>query len=67
MVLGYVKVVDLVQLFVEGLVDIVDMVVIQKVGLMLGVDLLGGFGIEYWKCIVEYYKFNLMLVNDQVD
>lgn len=67
MVFGYVKEQDLVQLFVEGLVDIVDMVVIQKVGLMFGVDLLGGFGIEYWKCIGEYYNFNLIIVNDQVD
>lgn len=64
---GHVKAVDLVQPFVEGLADIVDMAAIQKAGLTLGVDPLGGSGIEYWKRIAEHYKLNLTLVNDQVD
>ncbi len=58
---------DLVQPFVEGLADIVDMAAIQKAGLTLGVDPLGGSGIEYWKRIGEYYNLNLTIVNDQVD
>ncbi len=53
---GHVKAVDLVQPFVEGLADIVDMAAIQKAGLTLGVDPLGGSGIEYWKRIAEHYK-----------
>lgn len=64
---GHVKAVDLVQPFVEGLADIVDIAAIQKAGLTLGVDPLGGSGIEYWKRIAEHYKLNLTLVNDQVD
>lgn len=64
---GHVKEQDLVQPFVEGLVDIVDMAAIQKAGLTLGVDPLGGSGIEYWKRIGEYYNLNLTIVNDQVD
>ncbi len=48
---GYVKEQDLVQPFVEGLADIVDMAAIQKAGLTLGVNPLGGSGIEYWKRI----------------
>ncbi len=44
---GHVKAVDLVQPFVEeGLADIVDMAAIQKAGLTLGVDPLGGSGID---------------------
>ncbi len=39
---GHVKEQDLVQPFVEGLADIVDMAAIQKAGLKLGVDPLGG-------------------------
>ncbi len=64
---GHVKEQDLVQPFVEGLADIVDMAAIQKAGLTLGVDPLGGSGIEYWKRIGEYYNLNLTIVNDQVD
>ncbi|HCA9333812.1 phosphoglucomutase, alpha-D-glucose phosphate-specific, partial [Klebsiella pneumoniae] len=45
---GHVKEQDLVQPFIEGLADIVDMAAIQKAGLTLGVDPLGGSGIEYW-------------------
>lgn len=48
----------------EGLADIVDMAAIQKAGLTLGVDPLGGSGIEYWKRIGEYYNLNLTIVND---
>lgn len=40
---------------------------IKKAGLKLGVDPLGGSGIEYWKRIGEYYELDLELVNDQVD
>ena len=58
---------DLVQPFIEGLTEIVDMGAIQKAGLKLGVDPLGGSGIEYWKRIAEHYKLDLTLVNDHVD
>ena len=64
---GHVKEQDLVQPFIEGLADIVDMAAIQKAGLKLGVDPLGGSGIEYWKRIAEFYKLDLTIVNDQVD
>lgn len=39
---GHVKKQDLVQPFIEGLADIVDMAAIQKAGLKLGIDPLGG-------------------------
>ena len=58
---GHVKEQDLVQPFVEGLADIVDMAAIQKAGLTLGVDPLGGSGIEYWKRIGEYYNLTLTM------
>lgn len=64
---GHLHAQDLVQPYVEGLVDIVDMPAIQRAGLKLGVDPLGGSGIAYWQRIAEHYKLDLTLVNDSID
>ncbi|MGM3174840.1 phosphoglucomutase (alpha-D-glucose-1,6-bisphosphate-dependent) [Dickeya lacustris] len=58
---------DLVEPYVAALGDVVDMAAIQRAGLKLGVDPLGGSGIAYWQRIAEYYKLDLTLVNDAVD
>ncbi|MBX9479646.1 phosphoglucomutase (alpha-D-glucose-1,6-bisphosphate-dependent) [Yersinia enterocolitica] len=58
---------DLIQPYVEGLGDVVDIPAIQKAGLKLGVDPLGGSGIAYWQRIGEHYKLDLTLVNDSID
>ncbi len=58
---------DLVAVYVDDLVNVVDMEAIQKAKLNIGVDPLGGSGIEYWKRIAEVYKLDLTLVNDAVD
>ncbi|MEH2919897.1 phosphoglucomutase (alpha-D-glucose-1,6-bisphosphate-dependent) [Samsonia erythrinae] len=64
---GYVHEQDLVQPYVEGLASVVDMAAIQRAGLKLGVDPLGGSGIAYWQRIAEHYKLDLTLVNDAID
>ncbi|MEQ9997295.1 phosphoglucomutase (alpha-D-glucose-1,6-bisphosphate-dependent) [Pectobacterium versatile] len=64
---GHVREQDLVQAYVEGLASVVDMAAIQRAGLKLGVDPLGGSGIAYWQRIAEHYKLDLTLVNDAVD
>ncbi|MEC5342130.1 phosphoglucomutase (alpha-D-glucose-1,6-bisphosphate-dependent) [Brenneria populi] len=64
---GYIHQRDLVQPYVEGLSNVVDMGAIQRAGLTLGVDPLGGSGIAYWQRIAEHYKLNLTLVNDAID
>ncbi|MBQ4765552.1 alpha-D-glucose phosphate-specific phosphoglucomutase [Pectobacterium versatile] len=64
---GLVHEQDLVQAYVEGLASVVDMAAIQRAGLKLGVDPLGGSGIAYWQRIAEHYKLDLTLVNDAVD
>ncbi|UKE83316.1 phosphoglucomutase (alpha-D-glucose-1,6-bisphosphate-dependent) [Pectobacterium colocasium] len=64
---GHVHEQDLVQPYVEGLASVVDMEAIQRAGLKLGVDPLGGSGIAYWQRIAEHYKLDLTLVNDAVD
>ncbi|MFB6434762.1 MAG: phosphoglucomutase (alpha-D-glucose-1,6-bisphosphate-dependent) [Candidatus Malihini olakiniferum] len=58
---------DFVQPYVEGLREVVNIPAIQKEGMMLGVDPLGGSGIAYWQRIAEHYQLNLHLVNDAVD
>ncbi|WP_036772683.1 phosphoglucomutase (alpha-D-glucose-1,6-bisphosphate-dependent) [Photorhabdus australis] len=58
---------DLVEPYVAALGDVVDMAAIQKAGLKIGIDPLGGSGIAFWQRIGEYYHLDLTLVNDQVD
>ncbi|MEH0876681.1 phosphoglucomutase (alpha-D-glucose-1,6-bisphosphate-dependent) [Pectobacterium cacticida] len=64
---GHIHEKDLVQPYVEGLASVVDMAAIQRAGLKLGVDPLGGSGIAYWQRIAEHYQLELTLVNDAVD
>ncbi|MEY4475269.1 MAG: alpha-D-glucose phosphate-specific phosphoglucomutase [Pseudomonadota bacterium] len=64
---GYLHALNLIQPYVEGLVDVVDISAIQAAGLTLGVDPLGGSGIAYWQRISEHYKLDLTLVNDSID
>ncbi|MEQ5201661.1 phosphoglucomutase (alpha-D-glucose-1,6-bisphosphate-dependent) [Providencia rettgeri] len=63
----YVTQQDLIMPYVSALGDVVDMQAIAKSGLKIGVDPLGGSGIEYWKKIAEYYQLDIEIVNDQLD
>ena len=58
---------DLVAPYVADLVNVVDMQAIQGADLNIGVDPLGGSGIEYWKQIRDAYGLDITLVNDAVD
>ncbi|OCA54541.1 phosphoglucomutase (alpha-D-glucose-1,6-bisphosphate-dependent) [Photorhabdus namnaonensis] len=58
---------DLVEPYVSALGDVVDMAAIQRAGLKIGIDPLGGSGIAFWQRIGERYNLDLTLVNDQVD
>jgi len=64
---GHLTEQDLIQPYIEGLALIVDIPAIQKAGLKIGVDPLGGSGIAYWQRIAEFYKLDLTIVNDAVD
>lgn len=64
---GHLKEQDLVQPYIEGLAQIIDIPAIQKAGLKIGVDPLGGSGIAYWQRIAEFYNLDLTIVNDAVD
>ncbi len=58
---------DLVTPYVDDLVNVVDMDAIKKAGLKLGVDPLGGSGIDYWRQIAKTYQLDLTLVSEAVD
>ncbi|WLS77790.1 phosphoglucomutase (alpha-D-glucose-1,6-bisphosphate-dependent) [Erwinia pyri] len=64
---GHLQEKDLIQPYIEGLAQIVDIPAIQKAGLKIGVDPLGGSGIAYWQRIAEFYNLDLTIVNDSVD
>ena len=59
---------DYVMPYVRALASVVDMEAIAKSGLHIGVDPLGGSGINYWAPIVEVYGIkNLEVVNPNLD
>ncbi|MDH5934837.1 phosphoglucomutase (alpha-D-glucose-1,6-bisphosphate-dependent) [Vibrio splendidus] len=62
-----VKEVDLVAPYVADLVNVVDMEAIQKANIKIGVDPLGGSGIDYWRQIGKAYNLDLTLVSEAVD
>jgi phosphoglucomutase len=53
--------------YVHDLAHILDMEAIQKAGLKIGVDPLGGSGIGFWEPIAETYGLDIELVNKDVD
>nr|WP_166154177.1 phosphoglucomutase (alpha-D-glucose-1,6-bisphosphate-dependent) [Neochlamydia sp. AcF84]NGY94191.1 Phosphoglucomutase [Neochlamydia sp. AcF84] len=53
--------------YVGDLKNVINMEIIQKSQIKLGVDPLGGAGIHYWEPIAERYKLNLTLVNKTID
>lgn len=58
---------DLVAPYVDDLVNVIDMAAIQQANLKLGVDPLGGSGIEYWRQIAARYGLDLTLVDESID
>ncbi|NOI32411.1 phosphoglucomutase (alpha-D-glucose-1,6-bisphosphate-dependent) [Vibrio cyclitrophicus] len=62
-----VKEVDLVAPYVADLVNVVDMEAIQTANIKIGVDPLGGSGIDYWRQIGKAYNLDLTLVSEAVD
>jgi len=58
---------DFITPYVKALDTIIDMKLLQQSKLKVGVDPLGGSGIEVYKKINEIYGLNLEIVNDKVD
>jgi phosphoglucomutase len=64
---GYVKEQNFVEHYVNGLERVIDFASIRKSGLKIGVDTLGGAGVDYWPMIREQYGIDLNVVSDKVD
>jgi len=58
---------DFITPFVDSLWQVIDMEIIQKQGLMIGVDPMGGSGINYWGPIAEKYNINMDIINTDAD
>lgn len=58
---------DFITPYVKALDSVIDMKLLQQSKLKVGVDPLGGSGIEVYKKINEIYGLHLEIVNDKVD
>ena len=58
---------DYVQPYVDDLENVLNLKAIAAAGLKLGVDPMGGAGIDYWDPIAAKYGLNLTVVNRRVD
>lgn len=58
---------DFTAAYVDDLAKVLNMELIAKSGLKLGVDPLGGASLSLWEPIAEKYKLDLTVVNKQVD
>lgn len=58
---------DFVRSYVSGLGQILDMQIIASSGLKIGVDPMGGSGLDYWDVISELYGLDLEVVNRRID
>ena len=58
---------DFLHSYVDDLANVVDMAAIREARIKLGVDPLGGAGIDYWPLIAQRYGLNLTIVNESVD
>ncbi|MCK5077797.1 MAG: phosphoglucomutase (alpha-D-glucose-1,6-bisphosphate-dependent), partial [Calditrichia bacterium] len=62
-----IKEYDYIPPYVNDLSNVINMDAITKSGLKIGVDPMGGAGIDYWEPIAEKYNLNLKIVNKKVD
>ena len=58
---------DFITPYVDDLINIVDMEVIAKAGIRIGVDPLGGSAVNFWDPIAEKYNLSIEVVNRSVD
>ncbi|MGE8407607.1 MAG: phosphoglucomutase (alpha-D-glucose-1,6-bisphosphate-dependent) [Pseudomonas sp.] len=58
---------DYVGSYVADLASVIDFDAIRGASLRLGVDPLGGAGVNYWSAIADHYRLDLDVVNTAVD
>lgn len=58
---------DFLNTYVNDLENVINMDAIRSAGIRMGVDPLGGAGVNYWGAIGERYKLDLTVLNKDVD
>jgi phosphoglucomutase len=58
---------DYLSTYIDDLASVLDLDVLRHADLRLGVDPLGGAGVQYWERISDQYHLPLTVVNDAVD
>lgn len=58
---------DYLNTYVNDLDSVIDMDAIRNAGVRMGVDPLGGAGVNYWSAIAERYKLDLTVMSKTVD
>jgi len=58
---------DYLHSYVGDLESVIDLAAVRDSQIALGVDPLGGAGVDYWPLIAERYGLNLTVVNQSVD
>lgn len=58
---------DYITPYVDDLASVVDMDVIRKSGISIGIDPLGGAAVDYWQPIIDKYGINATIVSKEVD
>ena len=58
---------DFIAFYTQQLAQVIDLNAISKANIRIGVDPLGGSGIDYWPEIAKHYQLNLTIVNPVVD
>ena len=64
---GLIQEFDYIEHYVSQLDQVIDMAAIAKAKVRIGVDPMGGSGIDYWGPIAKRYGLDITLVNDRVD
>lgn len=64
---GLVEEFDYISHYVADLGNVIDMEAIANAGVRIGVDPMGGSGINFWKPIAERYNLNIEVVNEKID
>jgi phosphoglucomutase len=58
---------DYLSAYVADLANVVDMDAVRAADIRMGVDRLGGAGVQYWEPIADRYGLNFTVVNKTVD
>jgi phosphoglucomutase len=58
---------DYIRPYVDDLANVIDMEAIRGAGVQIGIDPLGGAGVQFWEPMIETYRLDATIVNDVVD